>query len=67
MVETRYVVSAEFIEYTNNDCWDLVRHDLYECKDREKAEKIAKELKEKEFYKGESISNVAVRERWCRL
>lgn len=66
MVETRYVVSADFIEYTNNDCWDFVRHDLYEFEDRETAEKKANELKQVEFYKGESISNIDVRKRWVR-
>ena len=67
MVETRYVVSADFIEWTNNDCWDFVRHDLYEFKDIETAEEKANELKQVEFYKGESISNIEVRKRWVRL
>ena len=49
MVETRYVISADFIEYTNNDCWDFVRHDIYEVKDKKQALELADELEQKGF------------------
>lgn len=58
-LEKTYVVKADLIEYTNNDCWDLVGHDLYSTSSRQRALEIADKL-ENEGYDGEPVSNLRI-------